>query len=122
MGNLKTKNFGSINNLIQVCRMLTVQLFQNEISIAPFEIMSHDNSLFSVLVIGKGMDPAEEFSDTVFPLERVLGIIQSSLGKKQIGDVIPFILSGFNVKVNKGRFIIILIILIHTLEIATVLQ
>ena len=122
MGNLKTKNFGSINNLIQVCRMLTVQLFQNEISILPFEIMSHDNSLFSVLVIGKGMDPAEEFSDTVFPLERVLGIIQSSLGKKQIGDVIPFILSGFNVKVNKGRFIIILIILIHTLEIATVLQ
>ena len=122
MGNLKTKNFGSINNLIQVCRMLTVQLFQNEISIAPFEIMSHDNSLFSVLVIGKGMDPAEEFSDTVFPLERVMGIIQSSLGKKQIGDVIPFILSGFNVKVNKGRFIIILIILIHTLEIATVLQ
>ena len=122
MGNLKTKNFGSINNLIQVCRMLTVQLFQNEISITPFEIMSHDNSLFSVLVIGKGMDPAEEFSDTVFPLERVLGIIQSSLGKKQIGDVIPFILSGFNVKVNKGRFIIILIILIHTLEIATVLQ
>ena len=122
MGNLKTKNFGSINNLIQVCRMLTVQLFQNEISIAPFEIMSHDNILFSVLVIGKGMDPAEEFSDTVFPLERVLGIIQSSLGKKQIGDVIPFILSGFNVKVNKGRFIIILIILIHTLEIATVLQ
>ena len=122
MGNLKTKNFGSINNLIQVCRMLTVQLFQNEISIVPFEIMSHDNSLFSVLVIGKGMDPAEEFSDTVFPLERVLGIIQSSLGKKQIGDVIPFILSGFNVKVNKGRFIIILIILIHTLEIATVLQ
>ena len=102
--------------------MLTVQLFQNEISIVPFEIMSHDNSLFSVLVMGKGMDPAEEFSDTVFPLERVLGIIQSSLGKKQIGDVIPFILSGFNVKVNKGRFIIILIILIHTLEIATVLQ
>ena len=97
MGNLKTKNFGFINNLIQVCRMLTVQLFQNEISIVPFEIMSHDNSLFSVLVIGKGMDPAEEFSDTVFPLERVLGIIQSSLGKKQIGNVIPFILSGFNV-------------------------
>lgn len=58
MGKLKPENFGSVNNLVEVGDMLTIQFFKNEITIITFKFMGHDNSLVHSLIIGHRMDPA----------------------------------------------------------------